>query len=535
MTAEYVRPLPREECVLGPLLEKRAAEQGEAIFAVLQDGSTVTYVEMLGHARRAAAAFERLGVRKGDRVLSWLPNGLDALKVWFGANLLGAIYVPINTAYRGSLLEHVIKDSGARIGVVHAELAERLLDVDTAGLRQVILVNGTEPANDSLTYLPGDLLDEDPAREPHPEEPVQSWDVQSIIYTSGTAGPSKGVVSSYAHITASVLAVYEDRFRSDDRYMVNLPLFHAGGTIAVYAALKFGGSIAVVESFDTASFWELVRKTGSTWMVLVGAMANFLWKEPERPDDADNPLRMVAMLPLIDDVKGFAHRFNLTVITLFNMTETSVPIISEENPSTPGTCGRLREGIEARLVDDYDNEVEDGEVGELIVRTTQPWVMNSGYWKNPEATAEAWRNGWFHTADAFRRINSEYFFVDRKKDAIRRRGENISSFEVETEILAHPAVQEAAAVAVPSEYGEDDVLAVVAPVAGCTIQPAELLEFLRLRMAHFMIPRYVRVVDDLPRTPTARVRKDVLREQGVTPDTWDREQAGIKVKREHLA
>lgn len=530
---DYVRSMPREQCVLADLLESQEGRRGEATFAVLEDGTHVSYSQMLQHARSTAAALQQLGVGRGDTVLSWLPNGLEALKVWFGANLIGAIYVPINTSYRGGLLQHVVENSGARVGVAHAKLLERFDGIDTSNLEEVVVVGGAAPKPGRLRYHPVDRLDSESPWS-RPDEPIEPWDVQSIIYTSGTTGPSKGVISPYAHLASTVKAVFDGRFGPDDRYMINVPLFHASGTIGVYAALIYGGSISVVESFDTKTFWDVVRRTGTTWMTLLGVMANFLWKEPERADDADNPLRMVSMVPLMDDVEGFSQRFGLTVVTCFNMTETSVPIMSGENPTTKGTCGRLRDGVEARLVDSHDNEVADGDVGELMVRTHQPWAMNSGYWQNPEATARAWRNGWFHTGDAFRRVDGEYFFVDRTKDAIRRRGENISSFEVEAELLAHPVVREAAAVAVPSEHGEDDVMAVVAPVEGREIEPAELLDFLRPRMAHFMVPRYVRIVDELPRTPTNKIQKHLLREDGVTSNTWDREQAGIKVKRERI-
>jgi crotonobetaine/carnitine-CoA ligase len=213
------------------------------------------------------------------------------------------------------------------------------------------------------------------------------------------------------------------------------------------------------------------------------------------------------------------------------MTETAVPIRSAPNPAALGTCGRPRAGVEARVVDAHDIEVPDGQVGELILRTSRPWELSPGYYRNPEATAAAWRNGWFHTGDAFRRDpDGNYYFVDRLKDSIRRRGENISSFEVEAEALGHPAVLEAAAIAVPSDVGEDDVLLVVALVEGRTLDPAELLRFLEPRMAHYMLPRYVRVIGAMPKTPTAKIEKHRLRADGLTSDTWDREAHGITVR-----
>ena len=254
-------------------------------------------------------------------------------------------------------------------------------------------------------------------------------------------------------------------------------------------------------------------------------------RPPCGPSDADTPLRLVFMVPLAGDIAAFSKRFGCEVYTIFNMTEISTPIISEPNPLVRGTCGKQRAGVDVRLVDDNDCEVPLGTVGEMLVRTDRPWGMNSSYYKNPQATAAAWRNGWFHTGDSFRRDAEGYFyFVDRKKDAIRRRGENISSFEVEAEVTQHPSVREAAAVGVPSEFSEDEVLVVVAPVAGIEIDPVALIEFLRPRMAHFMIPRYIRVLPELPKTPSNKVMKHELRQEGVTADTWDRERAGIRIK-----
>lgn len=511
------------ECVLGPLLERHAGERPDAELAVFEDGSRWTFADVWREANAAASRLRELGVGPGDPVLSWLPNGRDALRAWFGANLLGAVYAPLNTAYRGRLLEHAVGLTGARVMVAHPALAERLGEIDAGALERVVSVD------DEAWRTAGDG-DEVPPTE------AQPWDPYAIIFTSGTTGPSKGVVCSYAHIAATAAAGFAEVFGPGDRYMVNLPLFHAGGTIGVYAALLTGGSIAVVERFDTSRFWDVVRRTDTTHVTLLGAMATFLEKRPAGARDRDHPLRHVFMIPLPETASRFRERFGVRLTTMFNMTETSIPLISEIDPVKPGTCGQPRRGVEARLVDEHDREVAAGEVGELILRTDRPWAMCSGYWGMPEETARAWRNGWFHTGDAFRRdSDGDYLFVDRLKDAIRRRGENVSSFDVEQELLAHPAVREAAAVAVPSPDGEDDALAVVAPVEGAELDPRELIEFLRGRMAHFMVPRYVRTVPELPKTPTSKVEKHRLRSEGVTDDTWDREAAGVQVRAERLA
>jgi crotonobetaine/carnitine-CoA ligase len=264
-------------------------------------------------------------------------------------------------------------------------------------------------------------------------------------------------------------------------------------------------------------------------------MATFLVKRPASPADRDHEVRVALMVPLTDDAPVFKERFGIDIYTIFNMTEISSPIVSEANPVARGTCGKPRADVDVRLVDGNDCEVPIGAIGEMLVRTDRPWGMNSGYNKNPEATAQAWRNGWFHTGDAFRRdADGNFYFVDRVKDAIRRRGENISSFEVEVEVCAHPDVREAAAIGVPSEFSEDDVMVIVAPVPGCAVDPAALLNFLVERMPYFMVPRYIRVLPDLPKTPSAKVLKADLRREGITADTWDREKVGFKVGRERV-
>jgi crotonobetaine/carnitine-CoA ligase len=524
-----------DECVLRTLLERWTAHRPDQVYLKLAADRELTYAQMREATARTAAGLHALGVRQDDTVVVWMPNGLDCLRVWFAINWLGATYVPINTAYRGRLLEHVLDNAGAALVVAHASLVDRLADIDTAQVRTLVVFGGEpgEPgAIGTLSVLPATVLDTAGADAPPPPRPIEPWDLQSIVYTSGTTGPSKGVMSSYAHLHAMSGREGFPMLRDDDRYLVNLPLFHVGGTIPVMGMLSRGGSVSMVESFSTEQFWPQIRETGTTVVLLLGVMAAFVAKRPPEPGDRDHPLRTVIIVPLAEDAGPFAARFGVAVYTLYNMTEISTPLVSGLDPAKSGSCGQPREGVSLRLVDAHDIEVPRGAVGELVVRTDAPWALNSGYFRNAEATAAAWRNGWFHTGDAFR-VDDEgtYFFVDRMKDAIRRRGENISSFEVEAEVVAHPAVAEAAVVPVPSELSEDEVLCVVALAPGARLEPQALIEFLRPRLAHFMLPRYVRVVASLPKTPTQKVQKHVLRSAGITPDTWDREAAGIRVSR----
>jgi len=525
---------PAEVCVLRPLLDRRAALHPDRIYAVFPDGSRWTYADLREKVRQTARALQDLGVKQGDTVLVWMPNGPDILRVWYAINYIGAAYVPINTAYRGRLLEHVVENSDAKLAVVHAGLVERLNEVGTAKLEQIVVTNGDVKPVKLLRMHPGSVLSQGDGEVLPLDREINPWDLQCIVYTSGTTGPSKGVMNSYLQLYSTGEPV--ECLDETDRYMVNLPMFHVGGTLPCYKMLTIGGSIAPIDAFDTESFWSTVKKTGTTYTILLGVMAGFLMKRPDKGDEKGTTLRHVHCVPFDEDSIAFGKRFGIDVFTLFNMTEVSCPIVSDKNPTVPGTCGKPRPGMECRVVDENDCEVGPNEVGELIVRADRPWSMNHGYNKNAEATAKAWRNGWFHTGDAFK-VDEEgyFFFVDRMKDAIRRRGENISSFEVEAEIIAHPAVREAAAVAVKSEVAEDEVLVAVSLAEGASLDPAELVEFLRPRMAHFMIPRYIRVLPDLPKTPTQKVQKHVIRTEGITGDTWDREKAGIKVKRERLA
>src|SRR5581483_11934379 len=392
MTFEDTRVPPPDACVLRPLLLRRAATHPNKVFVKLSRGAEVTYRQMRDLAASTAAGLAALGVRQGDNVLVWLPNSLDCLRVWFGINWLGATYVPMNTAYKGLMLEHVLANAGARIILAHAALAPLLADVVTANIDTVIVFDGKAMGINNLRVLPSQVLN---GFRDVPEADINPWDLQSIIYTSGTTGASKGVMSSYAHLHAMGGTDAFTMLTAEDRYMCNLPLFHVGGTVAVSAMLARGGSISLVPSFSTNEFWPIVRETRTTAVLLLGAMTNFITKRPPAADDKDHPLQKVIIAPLSESASAFAERFGVETYTLYNMTEISTPLVSTANPEKTGSCGWPRNGVELRLVDANDCEVPAGQVGELVIRTEAPWALNSGYYKNPEATAAAWRNGWF--------------------------------------------------------------------------------------------------------------------------------------------
>ncbi|MGQ2909588.1 MAG: AMP-binding protein [Aliihoeflea sp.] len=526
----------RQSVVTRYLIDRWAKEQPQKVFCKFDDtGEEWSYERLRELVVQTALGLQSLGVKQGDHVLVWMPNCREQIRIFFAINYLGAVYVPINTAYKGTLLEHVVNISDARLAIVDASLVGRFDEVALSRLDHFLITGGRVEAAVLPISHHDDVMQSTSGRLAPLVRTIEPWDPMAIIFTSGTTGPSKGVLTSYLHLFSNAGPETWPFVTSGDRYLINAPMFHIGGMGPMFCMLARGGSIAFVDRFDTATYWNSVRNTGATVAFLLGVMASFLEKQPPTISDADNPLRLVLMVPLASDVERFSNRFGVQVFTIFNMTEVSTPIVSEANPTVRGSCGKARPGVEVRLVDENDCEVPVGVVGEMIIRTDRPWAMNSGYHKMPEATAKAWRNGWFHSGDAFiRDENGNYFFTDRMKDSIRRRGENISSFEVESEVLAHPAVFEAAAVAVPSEHGEDDVLICVAPVAGTVIEPAELVNFLKDRMAYFMVPRYVRVLETLPKTPSAKVLKHELRAQGITPDAWDRDSAGVKLKGERF-
>ena len=509
------------------LLERHARERADRVFVQFDGGETWSYRDFRQRVMRAAYGLQQLGLGQGQHAVTWVPNGPEALVLWFAINQLGAVYVPLNTAYRGRLLEHALDIADGAILIAHSALIDRLSGFQLP--RILVSVGDDCPAADWIPI--SDVLSANGEPEA-PNSEIMPWDTQSIVFTSGTTGPSKGVCQSY--LQQYTIAIGAFFLSESDRCLMTLPLYHQGGITGVNRMYFCGGSIAMAGAFNTAKFWPTVRRTQSTCATLMGTMAKFLVKQPPSPEDRDHTLRSVIIAPL-EEQEAFKRRFGVDVYSIFNMTELGSPLVTEANPTLKGPCGRMRPGFQLRIVDENDCEVPCGSRGELIVRHEIPWTQTSGYLKNPEATAKAWRNGWFHTGDCFwRDEDGNYFFADRLKDAVRRRGENISSFEVETEIMEYPTVREAAVIGVPSADSEEDLMAVLVPLEGAVIDPAKLLEFLRSRMPHFMIPRFIRMLEEMPKTASHKIQKQVLRDEGVTPTTWDRETSGIRIRRDRI-
>jgi carnitine-CoA ligase len=532
----------REECVLPELLAARAAATPDRPLLLFEE-ETWTCAQAAREAWRTANGLRaHCGVEPGDYVSVWVPTSPDVLRAWFGTNAAGAVYAPLNLSARGSYLEHTMKIAESKVLIAHRGLVERLAGLELPHLETVVLVGGEADVELPWpTITIEQLLDGAADERPALSRPVEPWHDLSLIYTSGTTGPSKGVRAAHAAFWNYAHCFVTPYVDESDRYLQPLPMFYTAGTGITYSMLLAGGSVAYPGGFSTKSFWDDVRRFEATITIVIHGMVSVMLDRPPSPDDADNPLRTVYMGPLLRP-KEFAERFGVSLYTAYGMSEVPVPIVSALDPEDERSCGRAADPVryELRLVDEHDIPVPRGTPGELIARHSLPWMINSGYKNMPEATANAWRNGWFHTGDQFvQDEGGNFFFIDRMKDVIRRRGENISSFEVEAEVLSHPLVKDAAAVAVqnPSvdeSVSDEEVKIVVVLEDGATLDPVELVEYLAKRMPRHWVPRFVEYTAELPRTESHKLKKGELRDAGVTPETWDREQAGIVYRREVL-
>jgi carnitine-CoA ligase len=480
--------------------------------AVIVDGARLTYRQLLDRVIYFRGILRTLGLRKGDALLVMLDNCVEFVDVFAACGMEGVLQVPVNTEYRGNLLRHAVEISGARVMLVDSAYAERLDAVAPFGrLEHVVYVGDAISlecglTTSALSTIESALVDDDVM--------IRECDPVAIMYTSGTTGPSKGVLVAnrhafqYASAAANVIEL-----REGDVYYAPLPLFHIAGQWAMLYASWINGATAVVKrKFSVHEFWMDVREHGATTTFLLGAMAQFLYALPPDGHEDGNPMERVLMVPLVADLEGFRERFSVRVTTCYGSTDVNVPIMSTFDVTDPTVAGTPVPGYQVRLVDEEDHDVPDGEVGELVVRPPEPWMTLVEYIGDAEATAAAHRNLWLHSGDMFRRdTNGQYHFVDRLKDAIRRRGENISSYEVECEINAHPAVAESAAIAITSQNTEDDLGVVVVPRQGMSVDEQELREFVAAHAPKFMVPDAIWVIDAMPKTPTGKIQKHELR------------------------
>lgn len=516
---------------LPQVLAEHAARKPDANWITTTDGESLSFSAADGEARQVAGYLASLGVKAGERVAVLMPNGLDFVRAWMGLGYLGATTVFLNTELRGAFLLHQINNCGARLAIVDTSLLGVVEELagDLRQLQQVLLVGdgsaksgvgfqciGWSGWRNAASYA--DAL-------PKPQ------DIACVMYTSGTSGPAKGVLMPHAHCYLYGLGAIDAlALQPEDCYYIALPLFHANGLLMQLGATLIAGIRAVVRSRFSATAWlSDIRQHGATVTNGLGALGAFIVAQPATPEDRNHRLRAILNAPNFPaHEQAFRERFGLRdVISGFGMTEVNIPIWGRVGFSRPGAAGWVHtEHFEVIIADpDTDRPLPPGSVGEILVRPKVAWGFMAGYLDLPEKTIEAWRNLWFHTGDAGTMDSDGLVtFIDRIKDCIRRRGENISAAEVEAVVANLPGVAEVAAFAVPSDLpgGEDEVmLAIVAKTSESLNREALLAQADQL-LPRFARPRFLEVMSELPKTATGKVQRAVLRKRGAT-QAWDRE------------
>jgi crotonobetaine/carnitine-CoA ligase len=517
---------PPSDRILSTILTRQAAQYRDRTLFVFGE-TRWSYAETASIAAASAGRLIRAGIRAGDRVALMCSNRPEFLQVYLGCAWMGAVTVPINTALRGIQLSHILRNSTPKLLAIEACFmpAIETLESDVA-LPDLVWTIG-EDAVPPTSPLPALGEGASPA-------PVRPDDTVAILYTSGTTGPSKGVCCPQAQMfwwgvhSARALEIVEG-----DVLFTTLPLFHTNALNAFYQALLNGCTYVLEPKFSASGFWSAARRHQATVGYLLGAMAVMLLAQPPSANDTAHFMRVALGGGVPGQFHGpFLERFGVPLLDGYGSTETNFVFASTIPSDRPGTMGYLVEGVEACIAGPDDEPLPDGEAGELLLRASEPLAFATGYFEMPDKTAEAWRNGWFHTGDrVVRDADGHYRFVDRMKDSIRRRGENVSSWEVEQVLLKHPAIAACAIYPLPSELGEDEVAAAIRLEAGHALEPIDVVRHCEGKMAYFAVPRFVRIVAEMPLTENGKIRKVALREAGRTADTWDRDAAGYKPRR----
>jgi len=505
-------------------------------------GETCTYGDMAVAVDGVAATLDDAGIGVGQRVALMSDNSVDAVAAWLGVNAIGAVDVPLNVEWRGSLLEYVLNDASPRriyCSRPHLDRVTEALSHSAMNREVTVQILGNEEtsslAQEHSSRQAWDARMAHRVAESGVRVDPRPGQLATIMYTSGTTGSSKGVMlphGSYAwfgHLCGEYLHMSED-----ERVYCAQPLYHIDARIALASAIMTGGSCALGRRFSTHRFWNELRAASATRFFFIGTMLRLLDKQPRSQEDASQPARYAlgsATPPEIQE--EFEERFEVSIIECYGLTEAVVVLASRPGQSPAGSVGMPTPGFDVRIVDEEDQVVEPGGgTGEIVFRPTVPNVVFLGYWNQAEATVDAWQNLWFHTGDLGRvGADLEWHFIGRKKDSIRRRGENVSAWEVEQAFTRHPAVLEAAAIGVPSTLGDEDIAVLLVLRPGVTVPPAELCEFAGRDLAYFMVPRFVEFVPSLPKTPSEKIAKGELRTRGVSRAAWDAEKVGWKTAR----
>lgn len=522
----------RGEWIVTNLLVDRAERFADELAIEAPEG-TATYADLVTRAQRVAGFLAGLGVQPGDTVATMLPTSLAYVAAWHGILWRRAVDVPINVEFRGLFLEHLLRDCGAEVLVVDGRWLDRLHDIDLPSLRHVVVVGQPSAA------LPDGLVQHDfaAAMEADPAALLGGTvtDMTYVIYTSGTTGVPKGVMHNNRSSLHYIMPFVEGMDITDDDVCYSMfPLFHQmGRSSCATTSLYLGNRLVLRNQFSARGFWDDVRACGATWMGYFGAVIQFLWNQPPDPGDRDHGMRRAfgSSAPA-EFFRAWEERFGVTLYEVYGSTELGLGSGLGSGPRRIGTMGLPCRQVEVQIVDEQDEPLPPGTIGEAVWRPRYPDAMFQGYLNRPDATVETWRQLWFHSGDAGILDEDGYFtFVDRIKDSIRRRGENISTFFVEESVRRAADVVEVAAYSVPSPDSSREEEVMVSFV-GDDVDIPDLFRTLATTMPRHAVPRYLRRFHtDLPRTPTQKVRKFMLRDEAVTDDTVDRVSLGIEVPR----
>jgi crotonobetaine/carnitine-CoA ligase len=523
---------------LPKVLRDQASSNPNKDFLQFSNNKALTFSEVNIQANKIANSLDKLGIKKTDKVSVYMPNSLEICLAWFGILKNGSIMVPVNTAYVMDFLQYIIESSDSKIIIIAEEYLERLANIQDRipKIEKVIVwTRNNEDNFDSHGFNKIESMSWNKfilnGSEDEPKVEITHMDHARLMYTSGTTGKSKGVVRPCAadYSSAQNYSSIMDLTESDTVFTC-LPLFHSNAMVmGVYPAMISGCKVVVEEKYSASKFWKWMKDYEITKFNLVGVMSYFMWNAPKVPEEKQHKVELVLGSPAPHDIiEEFMDRFNILFTEGYGLTEVGQCTFTRPNePFRVGSCGKESPGYEIKIVDpETDKELERDTPGELVLRPRIPNICLHYYYKMPEKTVADFRNLWFHTGDLCRMDEDGYiFFMDRVKDYIRRRGENISSFEVENLISTHPSIEESAAIAVKLDeqgrHSEDELMIVLVLKENMDLSPVDLIEFLKPIMPKFMIPRFVRFRDSLPKTPTNRVQKVKLREEGITKDTWD--------------
>lgn len=507
---------------------RRAARDAPHQPFIRMIGGEWSYARFDADTDRVAAGLHALGVRRGDNVSLMLPNCIEFAVLWFALAKLGAVTAPVNTSFRGQVLLNAINLVESRLLLIHASL---LVALDTqrpqlSSIEQILVVGG-DPEPDCLRYET--LWQTEPGPLTLPQPDIGFTELCLLLYTSGTTGRSKAAMISHRFVLAQAqLTIAGLGLRSDDVLYCPYPMFHLDAAVMTIApALLLRGVAAIGERFSVSRYWQELRDLEATVFDFMGATITMLWKQQPSPDDRNHRARLGWGVPLPSWAPEFETRFGCQLVELYGLTEAGTMIFTPRHePRRLGACGKPMGPFDVRLLDESGFEVPVGQAGELVIRPQEPSLIMQGYYGMPEETLIAFRDLWFHTGDVLRRDADGFlYFVGRRKDIVRRRGENISAAEVEMAIETHPDVLECAVVGVPSEMTEEEVLACVVLRSNANMEPELLLDFCATKMARFMVPRYLRFMPDLPKTPTDKVEKFRLQQEFSGAHKWDREKS----------